>query len=344
MHIRLLLFFMTISFIGFGQMFADAGNDTTICAGESVRLGGNPTVGGGLAPYNYTWTPTTGLSNPGIANPTATPLVTTEYKVTIGDANGRSIKDSLIITVLSSTSVTLNDSSICDNDGTFMLAHGFPAGGKYSGPGISDSINIDVTSINLGSHQIIYHYTDTNCGAKIKDTAQITLNPAPQISIHSLTDTICKGDTVSLSVNQLDTITTDYLWGPGPFVGSDTASSVQSVPDTTTNYTLVATNHFGCVEQTARSISVQECVGIKEFENVKSIQAFPNPASNEFQISWNEAEAATLQLINAQGQMIQSDKIVFGNNIISISEALRGMYIIRIATNNEIYLGQIILK
>lgn len=52
----------------------DAGNDATICNGDSTQL--NAT--GGLI---YSWTPTTGLSNPNIANPKAAPTTTTTYTV-----------------------------------------------------------------------------------------------------------------------------------------------------------------------------------------------------------------------------------------------------------------------
>jgi gliding motility-associated-like protein len=52
-----------------------AGNDTTICNGNSVQLNGS----GGLI---YSWTPTNGLNNPNIANPIATPQATTTYHLT----------------------------------------------------------------------------------------------------------------------------------------------------------------------------------------------------------------------------------------------------------------------
>ncbi len=50
-------------------------NDTSICLGSSAQLGAS----GGL--YTYIWTPTTGLNDPNIANPIATPLQTTSYVV-----------------------------------------------------------------------------------------------------------------------------------------------------------------------------------------------------------------------------------------------------------------------
>lgn len=60
---------------------AVAGPDTTICVGESVQL----YAGGG---ETYIWTPTAGLNNPNSQNPTATPLTTTTYTVTVGQTTG----------------------------------------------------------------------------------------------------------------------------------------------------------------------------------------------------------------------------------------------------------------
>jgi PKD repeat protein len=67
---------------------ANAGADTEIIVGGSVVIGGSPTTSGGTAPYTYSWTPSTGLNNAGIANPTASPSVTTTYTVTVTDSNG----------------------------------------------------------------------------------------------------------------------------------------------------------------------------------------------------------------------------------------------------------------
>ncbi|MCI0555705.1 MAG: FG-GAP-like repeat-containing protein, partial [Anaerolineae bacterium] len=78
---------------------ADAGADRNICAGDSVIIGGNPTATGGNPPYDYSWTPTVGLSNPFIANPKAAPNSTTEYAVEMTDAVGNKATDLVIVTV-----------------------------------------------------------------------------------------------------------------------------------------------------------------------------------------------------------------------------------------------------
>ncbi len=60
--------------LSIASLSVDAGNNTSICNGGSTQL--NAT--GGLI---YSWTPTTGLSNPNISNPVTSPTATTIYTV-----------------------------------------------------------------------------------------------------------------------------------------------------------------------------------------------------------------------------------------------------------------------
>ncbi len=67
-------------------LVANAGPDEVINSGGSVIL--NATATGGLAPYTYNWAPTSTLDNPNIASPTANPLTTTVYSVTVVGSTG----------------------------------------------------------------------------------------------------------------------------------------------------------------------------------------------------------------------------------------------------------------
>jgi len=83
---------------------ADAGPDDTICDGASVIIGGSPTGSGGLGAFSYAWTPGGTLDNAAIANPTATPTVTTSYMLTLTDAAGCIDMDTMTIIVDSALS------------------------------------------------------------------------------------------------------------------------------------------------------------------------------------------------------------------------------------------------
>jgi len=75
----------------------------TICAGSSSQL--NVNQSGGLAPFTYLWSPSTGLSNPNIINPVATPANSITYNVTVTDALGSTKSSSVGVTVLPNLTV-----------------------------------------------------------------------------------------------------------------------------------------------------------------------------------------------------------------------------------------------
>lgn len=71
----------------------NAGPDTTIYQGQLVSLNGS----GNGTPL---WLPSAGLDNPGILNPIASPVTTTNYILTVTDMNMCVNSDTMIITVL----------------------------------------------------------------------------------------------------------------------------------------------------------------------------------------------------------------------------------------------------
>ncbi|MCO6500797.1 MAG: hypothetical protein J5I47_10520, partial [Vicingus serpentipes] len=87
---------------------------TATATDQSFCVGGNVTLNGGGG-GTYLWTPSTGLSNPNIANPVASPAATTNYQLLVTNANG--CKDSITITVTvnplpATAPATIN---LCDN-------------------------------------------------------------------------------------------------------------------------------------------------------------------------------------------------------------------------------------
>ena len=78
-------------------LMISAGTGQTICAGGNTPIGGVAT--GGTSPYAFSWSPSTGLSNATVANPIASPSMTTTYYLTVTDANNCKSMDSILITV-----------------------------------------------------------------------------------------------------------------------------------------------------------------------------------------------------------------------------------------------------
>jgi gliding motility-associated-like protein len=90
---------------------ANAGNDTTIDLGSFAQLNGT----GGLV---YTWTPTTYLSDPDIANPIADDVRgDIEYILTVTDENGCIDDDSVLVTVIDRFNLIVYNTVTPNGDG-----------------------------------------------------------------------------------------------------------------------------------------------------------------------------------------------------------------------------------
>jgi hypothetical protein len=98
-------------------------NDTTVCQNSNIQLSAP-------AGYNYTWSPSQGLNNANIANPTATISNNITYFLTITDASGCAGTDS--ITIDTSPLPVLNlgsNQAVCSNGIVQLNA---PAGYNYN--------------------------------------------------------------------------------------------------------------------------------------------------------------------------------------------------------------------
>ena len=97
---------------------AVAGPDVSICPGENYMLGKDPVPGS-----TYSWSPSSGLNNPNIANPVATPSSTTTYTLTV-TRNGCTATDQVNVVVKAPPPFTIGGiSTICKGGETTL---GFP--------------------------------------------------------------------------------------------------------------------------------------------------------------------------------------------------------------------------
>jgi len=90
----------------------DAGSDQSICAGEDVSIGTSSIAG-----LSYSWSPSTGLSDPNVAQPQANPSTSIIYTLTAEDATGCKKSDQVLINVNTNPIIDAGSNvSIC-NDG-----------------------------------------------------------------------------------------------------------------------------------------------------------------------------------------------------------------------------------
>jgi predicted extracellular nuclease/cytoskeletal protein CcmA (bactofilin family) len=165
-----------------GAPAANAGDDKTICAGGSTTIGGTPAASGGSGgPYSFSWSPAAGLSATNVANPTASPVATTTYTLTVTDqATGLTDTDEVTVTVETAPTVTFDPvGPFCVNDEAVDLSSFVsPAGGTFSGNGISGNM-FDPADAGVGTHTITYTLTGTCSGSASRD---VTVHPLPTVT------------------------------------------------------------------------------------------------------------------------------------------------------------------
>lgn len=223
---------------------ADAGQDVSVCLGDSVQLNGS----GGLS---YSWLPSTGLSNDTIANPYASPAVDTEYILTV-DNGGCTDVDTVFVTVFPAPTVDAgSDRYICQGDDAQLNATGgdvysWTPTGTLSDPTIADPI----ASPNFPT---TYYVTAT-------DQNGCTGTDSVFIDVFAVTasadTTICFGDTAQLSVSPVGV---SIFWSPSTYLSNDTiANPLAFPPVTTTYYVSVFDSIDGCESIDSVTVIVQQ--------------------------------------------------------------------------------------
>jgi len=221
-----------------------AGSDASICLGNNTVLQAN----GGV---NYQWTPTNGLSNPNISNPTASPLLTTSYTVSGTDANGCQNTSSVNVTVNPLPVVTISPStSICIGGSTNLTANGANTYQWLPTTGLSNSNISNPVASPLTSTTYTVTGTDAN-GCQNTATVTITVNPLPTVT--SGTDTsICTGSSVVLQANGASS----YQWTPTNGLSNPNISNPIASPLTSTTYTVTGTDANGCQNTATVNVTV----------------------------------------------------------------------------------------
>lgn len=208
-----------------------AGNDVTICSGGNVTL----TASGGTS---YVWTPSSGLSNPNISNPVASPVSSTTYIVSATTPCGNAT-DTVVVTVNPSISLNITgNTTICAGGSTILTATG---GGNYSWNTGSTNASITVSPTTNTTYSVFGG--SGNCA----DTASVTVIVSSGITANiSGNTTICSGGNTTLTA----TGGNNYSWTTGA-----TTSSIIVSPSTNTTYSLIASSGT-CTDTTSITVIV----------------------------------------------------------------------------------------
>ena len=214
-----------------------------ICNGESITLKGS----GGIA---YSWSPATGLSDPDIAVPVATPGTSTQYQLWVSDGNCWDTA-SVDVTVLDQVTATAGpDTTICAGETVELFATA--NGTSLSAPKYSWVPNNDLegaqTDNPLATPLTTTTYTVTvSVGlcqpASIPVTVQVNQPPVVQAGAEK---TIISGMGVALKGVAVGYPPFRYLWTPGETIDCPTCLNTKASPTDNQTFVLAVTDSNGC--------------------------------------------------------------------------------------------------
>ncbi|MFK7970247.1 MAG: gliding motility-associated C-terminal domain-containing protein [Bacteroidia bacterium] len=214
---------------------ADAGKDTVVCGGIPIQL----QASGGLT---YSWSPSTGLDDPAISNPTVNPSQNTTYTVTVRDSFGCEASDDVLVEIFEADAGP--DVFACPGDPVQILARQTALTYSWT-PTVGLSSASASQPFVTGSSAMEYILTATHpSGCMDTDTVRFEPLIAPVLSIVPNGTEICLGDSITLEASAIDL--TNIRWSPGATLSSTISPRTSAKPSTTTTYTAIVANSDGC--------------------------------------------------------------------------------------------------
>ncbi len=222
-----------------------AGSDVSVCAGTGRIIG--QIASGGVPPYTYAWSPSTGLNSATIPQPLASPLATTQYVVTVLDAQGGCVaRDTVMVTVNHPPRLgQLRDTTICFGDSVVIGTAAFGGKGPYRyawvpATGLTNPGRATTMARPELSTEYVLTATDAN-GCTAVDTVHITVR-APLVAAAGPDTVLCVGASVRLEASG----GRSYRWQPSQGLSCTTCPDPVARLSRTTLYTVTIADTAGC--------------------------------------------------------------------------------------------------
>ena len=224
--------------------------------------------------------------------------------------------------------------SVCENDNPMPLSGGTPAGGVYSGAGVSNGI-FDPSVAGNGSHWISYTFTNTDgCSNSDAKSVYVFNSPIKPVVVANATNTL----KCSQNFN-------NYQWLDG--AGNDIAGETNQTFNPTSNgtYSVRITDGNGCVN-ISDDFSVNN-ISLEEYLK-NSVKVYPNPSSGIVNISLNATNQRNgqLDIYNSLGELILTKELelIQGENYFQVDATSfsSGVYSIRLTIDEAQVLKQLI--
>lgn len=223
--------------------------DPLICRGSALSIQAS---GGSV----YVWSPAYGLSNDGIAEPSAFPLVTTNYSVQVIDDYGCKDSAQLKVEVVQPGSIRLNpDTAICAGNPVPLRASGEET---YQWIDYTDGLNNTQISdpVALPPATAVYTVTGTDGHHCFTDTVNIRIRVMPLPEVNAGQDVeIWAGETTVLNGTGSSDVQ-QWTWLPQKYLSCADCPAPVCTALASTNYVLRVKNQDGCMASDTVAIKI----------------------------------------------------------------------------------------
>lgn len=273
---------------------ANAGTDQTICEQETTTL----SASGGT---QYSWSPATDLVAPTNATTQASPLATTNYTLTVTDANGCEDTDDMTITVNPLPVIDAGiDDSMCAGDDVQLAASGAV---NYSWTPTADLSNAAIANpVFNGSTTTTFTVTGTDAnGCENTDDVEITVVSAPVADFDQPADACLGNPTVVVDNSAGNGLIYAWDFGDGTPPVTDPNPTHTYATDGTFTINLGVMDVNGCTATATSTATVfplpspsMNLFDGQEFCEDEPIQFINQTTGNVADVYWNFGDNAFL--------------------------------------------------
>ena len=240
--------------------------------------------------------------------------------------------DSVTMTVNNLPAVTLSSQGyLCELDGPMQLSGGMPAGGIYSGLGISND-TIYPSLSGVGSHWVYYTYTEPTTGCANEKKRAISIQAAP--GQPTLTQNTISGELEASTPSG----TYSYQWLDGNMDPISGATNSTFLPTSNGTYYVKITSNILCSNTSAAYTVVN--IGLNE-ENLSGFEMYPNPATDR--LTFNVQGSAEVRILDAAGRLVYTG-FVEGKYSLDVQDWARGVYMVQVLRAGKTTGTPVVLK
>jgi hypothetical protein len=229
----------------------------------------------------------------------------------------------ITLTVTPSPAITLvaSQTSVCPSNSVSIGATG---ANTYTW---STGANGALVSVTPTASTVYTVSGETTPGCIGTSSIAITTNSVPVVNVASSASLICAGQPVNLTASGASS----YVWNTAA-----TTTVISVTPSVTTSYTVTGTAPNTCSIATVYTQSVSTCTGVDAnttFSNLISI--YPNPSNGIITAEFVFNGEKEILITNSVGQLIKVIKTKNSSEVIDLDQYAKGIYYVKIMSNEN---------